>query len=198
MLLDTCTLLWLAGGHANLVASARAHPEAHDGPLHISAITAFEIAIRVKKGKLALPLKPERWLHEALAHHGISELAADSRILMLAVGLPDHHNDPADRIIVATAVEHNLRISHAGPVGSQIQGSACALVRSTGQCPPPIAPRPPSSWPRRPEGPRSPARWTHLVPLALLRRAGPGRGGGGGWKAPKLESARRPIRSRAR
>jgi PIN domain nuclease of toxin-antitoxin system len=110
VLLDTCTLLWLVQDYKQLPARVQKALEQKQGALFVSAISAFEIGIKHQKKKLSLPMKPEPWFHEALAFHGLTELALTSKIFFGATALPDHHNDPVDRIIVATAAFHKLTI----------------------------------------------------------------------------------------
>ena len=74
------------------------------GNLFISAITAFEIGIKHRRGALQLPLAPADWIAETLDHHGIQSIAIDWRIAERSTSLPPLHKDPADRIIIATAL----------------------------------------------------------------------------------------------
>jgi len=116
LMLDTCTLLWLASRQEDLSATARAAIRDSSGGLYVSAISAFEIAIKSKKGALALPMPADAWFTRALSHHGIAEISVDARLFGEAVRLPDHHNDPADRIIIATALAFSMRIVTPDPL----------------------------------------------------------------------------------
>ncbi|MCC6872672.1 MAG: hypothetical protein IT378_00070, partial [Sandaracinaceae bacterium] len=60
-LLDTCALLWLASGDRALSKAAREAIGAPNAPLFVSAISAFEIGIKERRGALALPLAADRW-----------------------------------------------------------------------------------------------------------------------------------------
>jgi PIN domain nuclease of toxin-antitoxin system len=71
--------------------------------LHASAISAWEIAIKVHKGKLGLPSAPRIWWETFLYSYGVNEVAVTGTIAMNAVEQELPHADPADRIIVATA-----------------------------------------------------------------------------------------------
>ena len=108
VLLDTCTLLWLASDQRMLSPRARLELESNGGALFVSAITAFEIALKHRKGKLTLPLAPARWIEAALDFHGVAELPMTWRIAARAAELPLARGDPCDRIIVATAEEAGL------------------------------------------------------------------------------------------
>ena len=74
ILLDTCTLLWLAADQDRLSSRAIEAIAASTGGLFVSSIAAFEIAVKTKKGKLELPLQASEWHERVLKHHGIKEI----------------------------------------------------------------------------------------------------------------------------
>lgn len=76
----------------------------------VSVISCFEIAQLVKRGKLQLDLPVEEWLDEALTPAGIELLPLTSQIACRAVALTDIHKDPFDRIIIATALNHQAKL----------------------------------------------------------------------------------------
>jgi PIN domain nuclease of toxin-antitoxin system len=108
LLLDTHALVWLASDQEQLTSRGKTAIREAAGRLFMSAISSLEIAILVKRGRLELPLPPERFVVECLRHHGITEIPLDSAIAMAAAALPDIHNDPFDRILAATAIIHRL------------------------------------------------------------------------------------------
>ena len=110
ILLDTCVLLWLASDQKKLSAEAKKTIRQHAGALFVSAITAFEVAIKCRNGALELPLPPLRWYTEALDFHGVRELPITGEIAISSVQLPPLHNDPCDRIIISTAEMNTMRI----------------------------------------------------------------------------------------
>jgi len=110
VLLDTCTLIWLTSDHGKLSTKARRLIRDSVGALYISSMSAFEIGGKSRKGKLKLSLDPRSWFTTALERHGISEIPVDAGIALESTALPGLHNDPVDRIIIATAAEHGLTI----------------------------------------------------------------------------------------
>lgn len=114
MLLDTCALLWLAAGGKNLSPAARAAISAADD-LHVSAITGFEVAVKFRSGKLALPALPGEWLRTVLDHHGIDVVPLDLAVCVAATELPLVHRDPCDRFIIATARAKGWPVVTADP-----------------------------------------------------------------------------------
>lgn len=110
ILLDTCALLWLVMEPERLSQRAKAIISTNSGNLAVSAISAFEIAVKARKQKLDLQLPPDEWWSTALAHHGIVSIPITAEIALASVDLPPHHNDPADRIIIATAKLHSAPV----------------------------------------------------------------------------------------
>jgi PIN domain nuclease of toxin-antitoxin system len=120
ILLDTCTLLWLAVDQSRISAAAKLDLESNAGAIFISAISAFEIGTKLRRGALSLSIRggvgPHEWYAEALEFHGIRELPVTGRIALESTLLPAHHRDPCDRIIVATAREESLRVVTPDPL----------------------------------------------------------------------------------
>ncbi|PIU31117.1 MAG: PIN domain nuclease [Syntrophobacteraceae bacterium CG07_land_8_20_14_0_80_61_8] len=115
MLLDTCALLWLAQGGGQL--SPEALQQLAEAPfVYVSAISGFEIGIKHAKGKLELPMLPLPWFNAIVAHHDLQVLSLDADICIRSTQLPSVHHDPCDRMIVATAQKHHLRIVTADPI----------------------------------------------------------------------------------
>ena len=110
IILDTCALLWLASDQTKLSVKAKKAIEHHAGALFVSSISSFEIAIKCRNQKMALPLPVIKWFEEALEFHGIKEISVSSGIAIRSAELPTLHNDPCDRIIIATAQLHEMTI----------------------------------------------------------------------------------------
>lgn len=109
ILLDTCGLLWLATGHKNLSKNAKTRINKAN-ILAISAISAWEISLKVAKGELELPEEPQTWFEQVVAHHDIRVHDLSTEIAFQANRLPWHHRDPADRFIIATAILYRMPI----------------------------------------------------------------------------------------
>jgi len=103
ILLDTCALLWIVMEPERLTARAKSLVAMPAANLAVSAISAFEIAVKARKNKLDLKLPSHEWRRTALTHHGIASIPVSAEIALASVALPPHHNDPAARIIIATA-----------------------------------------------------------------------------------------------
>jgi PIN domain nuclease of toxin-antitoxin system len=109
LMLDTCGLLWLASGNARLSETAKARIEESE-LVFVSAISAWEISLKAKKGELVLPLPALDWFRRSVDQHGIVVLALEAEELAASVMLPNHHRDPADRFIIAQSIRHDLAV----------------------------------------------------------------------------------------
>ena len=78
--------------------------------LAVSAVTCWEVAWLVRRGRLALRLDLADWLDQALTGSEVICLPIDRGIAVRAANLPEHHRDPADRLIIATAIEQRARL----------------------------------------------------------------------------------------
>lgn len=103
ILLDTHTFVWLASSPDQLSAPAYEVVEANLGQLAVSIVSAWEIALLVRKERLHLPLQVHTFIERALEHHGITELPLTRSVIFDAVNLQAIHNDPFDRILIAEA-----------------------------------------------------------------------------------------------
>jgi PIN domain nuclease of toxin-antitoxin system len=109
MILDTCALLWLAAGSEELSVSARKKIDAATA-VYVSAISAFEIGLKHRSGKLILPVQPKEWFRREVEHHGLAVLPLDWEVCVTATELPLIHNDPCDRFIIAAARIHQMPV----------------------------------------------------------------------------------------
>ena len=109
LILDTCGLIWLVSGNKRLSQSVL---EAIDAAqlVFVSAISAWEISLKTVRGGLELPLSPLEWFNAAIEKHDLALYDLTPEILVAANHLPWHHNDPADRFIIATALRDNLSV----------------------------------------------------------------------------------------
>ena len=104
-LLDTHAWIWWVNGSPSLSEVARETIERScaDSTLFISSMSVWEIALLVKKGRLSLSINVADWVTYSEGLPYLTFVPVNNRIALNAVTLP-LHPDPADRIIVATAL----------------------------------------------------------------------------------------------
>jgi PIN domain nuclease of toxin-antitoxin system len=110
ILLDTCTFLWLAGGGRSLPPRAAAAFQSPENAVFLSAVSAWEIAVKHANGRLLLPEPPERLVPEERERLGILPLRFDEESALHVTKLPGLHRDPFDRMLVSQAIVHGLTI----------------------------------------------------------------------------------------
>jgi PIN domain nuclease of toxin-antitoxin system len=77
--------------------------------LLVSDISCWEVSVKAGKGKLELSVDVGVWLSRAVAAPGIRFIPLDRDILLLSTRLAGtSHNDPADRMLIATAQLNNV------------------------------------------------------------------------------------------
>ena len=109
ILLDTHAWIWLINGDEKL-KSSKALPliaqAAQLSNVKVSAISVWEVSMLEAKGRISFPIDCLDWVKKALNAPGISLAPLTPEIAVLSSRLPGNfHGDPADRIIVATALE---------------------------------------------------------------------------------------------
>ena len=66
-------------------------------------------------GKLPLPDSPERYVPLQREKHRIASLSLDEAAVARLVGLPSHHRDPFDRMLICQALADDLHIASSDP-----------------------------------------------------------------------------------
>ena len=116
---DTQAVVWYLDADAN----SRLGPQARDRIAQaiqnvqaaFSAISIWEIGMLQQKGRLSNDMTAAEW-HQWLINEGFKEIPVNGVIAARAGHLPDMRGDPADRIVVATALEGHLLITSDGPI----------------------------------------------------------------------------------
>ncbi len=91
---------------AALGAAARRHivKAWREGGVAVSAISFREVVMLAERGRVVLPVPAPRWRANWL-RAGLAEIPLNGDIALLACQLENLHRDPADRFILATALE---------------------------------------------------------------------------------------------
>lgn len=76
----------------------------------VSSISCWEVVYLSKRGRMELPIAAKKWIEVGLSGTQTTCLPIDQHIAVLAANLPDHHRDPADRIIIATAITYDAQL----------------------------------------------------------------------------------------
>ena len=109
LLLDTHILLWYLEGHLNLPIAQRLQIEDRHNQVVVSAVSLWEMAIKVSIGKLEL-MDDLATIESTLLRQGIQILPIQTAHLQCLLGLPFHHRDPFDRLIIAQALAEEMTL----------------------------------------------------------------------------------------
>jgi len=114
-LLDTHTFLWAVADEGKLSRRVQQiYTGAND--LWLSVASVWEILIKVRAGKLALPDPSGPYLVKKLAESRIEVLPIKLDHVLRIESLPVYHRDPFDRILIAQSLEEELPLITADPV----------------------------------------------------------------------------------
>lgn len=110
LLLDTHAFLWWIEDSPRLSRTARRAISSPANECVFSVASAWEMAVKLSIRKLKLDAPLGRFLPEQLAANGFVAHGIDLRHFARVAGLPFHHRDPFDRLLVAQALEDKLAI----------------------------------------------------------------------------------------
>ena len=119
MLLDTHSFLWLVTDDDSLSELARSVFLNPDSTLFVSAVTGFEISVKLSLGKLRLSEPPREFIENRLRNNALTALPVTMTHTYRLASLPFHHRDPFDRLLVAQALEEDMPILSADTVLSE-------------------------------------------------------------------------------
>jgi PIN domain nuclease of toxin-antitoxin system len=106
LLLDTHVFLWWNTDDPALGPDARAAIADPDNVVFVSAVTAWEIAVKREAGRLDAPGDIAVWISE----NGFDELIVNVGHAVASAALPQHHRAPFDRLLVAQAQVEELTL----------------------------------------------------------------------------------------
>ncbi len=119
LLLDTCTFLWLIADSPDLSSGARQVFSNPGNEVYLSAVSAWEIAIKHRLGRLPLPEPPHRFIPRQREFHEIRSLPIEETAVLQLARLPDYHKDPFDRMLICQAIAHGLTLLTPDPAITQ-------------------------------------------------------------------------------
>jgi PIN domain nuclease of toxin-antitoxin system len=121
ILVDTHAYLWFVFDDERLSPGASAAITDPSTTKLLSVVSLWEIAIKVSLGKLELGTSLDRFLSDQVEARELEVLAIAPAHLIRVAGLPFHHRDPFDRLLISQALVEGLPIvtgdGHFGPYG---------------------------------------------------------------------------------
>lgn len=119
LLLDTCAFLWLIRKQPQASRAARALFANADNEVYLSSVSAWEIAVKHRLGKLPLGDIPVRYVPTEREKHGVAPLVLTEADTLVLDKLPILHHDPFDRMLICQAIANQMTILTPDPLISQ-------------------------------------------------------------------------------
>lgn len=116
LLIDTHTLIWAMDDPAKLNGPATTALQDPANDLLLSAATVWELAIKIGMKKLALSLPYRRWMEKAITDLQLTILPVTVEYAERQAGLPMHHKDPFDRLLIAQALVEGVTVVCTDPI----------------------------------------------------------------------------------
>jgi PIN domain nuclease of toxin-antitoxin system len=109
-LLDTHAFLWWIGNDPRLSTRAREIIADDGNAIVLSAVSAWEIAIKASLGRFAIRGDIAAFVNSNVTASGFEVLPLLIEHALRVASLPDHHRDPFDRALVAQAQVEDLAL----------------------------------------------------------------------------------------
>lgn len=113
LLLDTHAWLWLVAAPERLSEDARTLLESSATQLYLSAASGWELSIKQALGRLELGGSAEVVVPDLMLRSDVGALSITHQHALRAGGLPHHHKDPFDRLLIAQAQLEGLPVMTA-------------------------------------------------------------------------------------
>jgi PIN domain nuclease of toxin-antitoxin system len=111
IILDTHIWVWLALGEEKLGSRLKSVLLKDNTTLWLSPISVWEVSMLCRKGRLKLNIAASKWIETSIEKLSLKEARFTFKVGVLADKLEWANKDPADRIIVATAIEHGYKLA---------------------------------------------------------------------------------------
>ncbi|CAN5737632.1 type II toxin-antitoxin system VapC family toxin [soil metagenome] len=110
VLVDTHTFLWDLNDDSRSSRKARQILSSNEHELFFSLVSLWEIAIKIKTGKLNTIGSSVAYLRDEMEAYGMRLLPIRYEHILQLETLPQHHGDPFDRLLIAQAVTESLPV----------------------------------------------------------------------------------------
>jgi len=113
IILDTHIWIWWTNGETDKISERWAEAIRTASTVTVSAISCFEVAWLTHHHRIELSMELSQWFQKATTGSAIEILPITPLVAERAVTLPEHHSDPQDRLIMATAMSHQFKLISA-------------------------------------------------------------------------------------
>ena len=110
LLLDTHVWLWSLSAPDRLGRKVRKRLEQGTSGIWLSPISVWELLLLAERGRVRLDASPRAWVAEALERAPLEEAVLNHEVVLRSRDVSLPHQDPADRLLVATALTYELTL----------------------------------------------------------------------------------------
>ncbi len=110
LLLDTATFIWIDRRPQRLSAAAHAAYADSANPLYLSSISAYEIVVKARLGRLDVGGSPVDFVSRVRETYHIESLDVTEESAFAVERLPAIHGDPFDRLLIAQSIVHTMTL----------------------------------------------------------------------------------------
>jgi PIN domain nuclease of toxin-antitoxin system len=110
IILDTHAWLWWTQANMTELPAGARDRVANADMVAVASVSCLEVAWLAKKGRIVLPMPIEAFFDAALDKAGLALLPLTPTIAARSAALPEIHRDPIDRVIIASAIEHDAEL----------------------------------------------------------------------------------------
>jgi PIN domain nuclease of toxin-antitoxin system len=115
LLIDTHVLIWWVKSSKRISRSVRDTISSEQNRVVVSAISAWEIGIKVDQGKLDFPIEFLNKFDDGILQLGFEPLAITAQHALAGAQLSGAHKDPFDRMLAGQAIAERLTLVSADP-----------------------------------------------------------------------------------
>lgn len=119
LLLDTCTFLWIIRNKPQASPTAIALFRDQANEVFLSSVSAWEIAVKHRLGKLPLGDVPARYVPSEREKHRIKSMPLNEADILVLDKIPPLHHDPFDRMLICQAIANQMIILTPDPLIAQ-------------------------------------------------------------------------------
>ncbi len=109
-LLDTVIWIWSVHSAERIGPKGLDILSSGEQKVYLSVASTWELSIKFRLGKLHLPGPPPQYIPRRLADQGIHPLGITQAHALKVYDLPNHHQDPFDRMLIAQALIEDMVI----------------------------------------------------------------------------------------
>jgi PIN domain nuclease of toxin-antitoxin system len=110
VLFDTCTFIWFYSDPQKLSARATALLQDPANVLWLNTVSVWEIVVKNQAGKLPMTADIEVIVTDQVQRNGVRLLPVTFSHVLQGRGLPLHHRDPFDRLLICQAIADQMAV----------------------------------------------------------------------------------------